>query len=79
MSEPDASELGAVTQLFEGMGAAPGQAEVMARQLLKRSEQLGKDRGISKVEAAGILLKQVAEARDGRAPRLNTEVKRKDS
>lgn len=79
MSESDATDLGAVTRFFGGMGASPAQAEVMARQLLKRAEQLGEARGISKVEAAGILLKQVVEARDGRAPRLNTEVKRKDS
>ena len=78
MSETDATDLGAVTRFFEAMGASPAQAEVMARQLLKRSEQLGEARGISNVEAAAILLKQVVEARDGRAPSLNSKVKRKD-
>ncbi len=70
----DASEeLEAVTQLFINMGADPGQAQVMAGQLLKRADRLAKERGISKVEAADSLLRQVVQARQGIAPSSNTE------
>ncbi|NCG08814.1 MAG: hypothetical protein GWO81_04520 [Verrucomicrobia bacterium] len=79
MSEPVEEDLETVARLFLGMGAEQSQAEVMAKQLLKRAAQLSAERGISKVEAAAILLKQVAEAREGLAPRINTEVKSKDS
>ena len=65
-------ELEAVTQLFINMGAAPEQAEVMAGQLLKRADQLAKERGISKVEAADSLLRQVVQARQAIAPSSNT-------
>jgi 5,10-methenyltetrahydromethanopterin hydrogenase len=54
-----------VTQIFINLGAAEGQAQVMAAQLLKRAAQIAEERGISKVEATETLLKQVIEARQG--------------
>ncbi len=65
-------ELAAVTQLFINMGAESGQAEVMAGQLLRRAEQLAKEREISKVAAVDSLLRQVVQARQGIAPSSNT-------
>ena len=68
----DSEELAAVTQLFVKMGAEFDQAGVMAVQLLKRAEQLAKERQISKVEAADSLLRQVVQARAGIAPSSDT-------
>lgn len=79
MSESAEEELETVTRLFTGMGAEQSQAEVMARQLLKRAGQLSAERGISKVEATEVLLRQISEARAGCTPSMNGGVKRKDS
>ncbi|MEO0510782.1 MAG: hypothetical protein AAF065_13095 [Verrucomicrobiota bacterium] len=54
-----------VTSLFVKLGAEKMQAEVMARQLLRRAQQIAQERGISEVDALGTLLKQVVEARHG--------------
>jgi hypothetical protein len=77
MNEPKEEEVITVSRFFKGMGADHEQAEVMARQLLKRAVQLSAERGLTIVESTGILLKQVTEARAGRAPLINSEVKRK--
>lgn len=66
MSVPEEEKtLSQVAALFEKMGAPRAQARGMAGQLIKRAEQLGKEREISKVEALQNLLKQVIEARQG--------------
>jgi hypothetical protein len=79
MSESAEAELETVARLFTGMGAKQSQAEVMARQLLKRAGQLSAERGISKVAAVEQLLKQIVDAREGRTPSTNGGVKCKDS
>lgn len=79
MSESAEAELETVARLFTGMGAEQSQAEVMARQLLKRAGQLSAERGISKVAAVEQLLKQIVDAREGRAPSTDGGVKCKDS
>lgn len=63
--ESDKDEIEKVAELFINMGAAHGQANVMAGQLLKRAEQVAEERDISKVAALESLLKQVIEARRG--------------
>lgn len=65
MSEDRSKSLAGVTQLFINMGAEPRQAEVMAKQLLKRADQIAQERHISNLEAVEKLLKQVIEARQG--------------
>lgn len=52
-----------VTELFCSLGASDENAEVMARQILKRAEQLSQERNISKTEATETLLRKVVEAR----------------
>lgn len=50
---------------LEGMGAEPQQADVMAKQLLKRAEQIAERDGVSKVEALAKLLALVKSGREG--------------
>lgn len=78
MSVPSESDVATVAQYFIGMGAEDAQAKVMAHQLLKRAFQLSKEREINLVEATQTLLKQIATAREGLAPCLDKDVKRKD-
>lgn len=66
-------DLDLVTELFERMGAESGQARAMAAQLLKRAEQLAAERSISKIEASRRLLEQIVQARQGKAPLVETE------
>ncbi|MGB0333787.1 MAG: hypothetical protein ACPGGN_00335 [Opitutales bacterium] len=54
-----------VACIFVNLGAPEEQAQVMSSQLLKRAQQISEARGISKVEAAESLLKQVIAARQG--------------
>ena len=54
-----------VSTLFTQLGAEQSQADVMARQLLKRASQIAVEKGISEIEALESLLKQVVEARQG--------------
>lgn len=54
-----------VAALFKRFGAEDGQANVMAKQLLRRSVQIAEERNISELEALEGLLKQVIEARQG--------------
>ena len=68
MSGSSEEAVAIVARLFVGMGAEQTQGETMARQLLKRAGQLSAERGISKVEATDILLRQIAEARAGKTP-----------
>ncbi len=50
------------------LGSTPGQARVMAAQLLKRAEQMSAERSITKLEAMEYLLKLVVAGREGRDP-----------
>jgi len=54
-----------VMVLFLRIGAERSQAEVMAKQLLRRANQIAVERKISNTEALESLLKQVLEARQG--------------
>ena len=63
--EINTGELDKIKLLFMNMGAPENQAKVMASQLLKRAGQIATERGISIVEAAESLLKQVVQARQG--------------
>ena len=54
-----------IARIFINLGAEEKQADVMAKQLIKRAKQIAEERGISKVEATETLLKQVIEARQG--------------
>ncbi|NBB79879.1 MAG: hypothetical protein GVY36_10605 [Verrucomicrobia bacterium] len=65
MDDRNKDDIEKVAKLFIGMGAARGQANGMAAQLLKRAEQIAQERDISKVAALESLLKQVIEARRG--------------
>ncbi|MFT4900967.1 MAG: hypothetical protein ACI81V_000234 [Lentimonas sp.] len=65
MSAPEHESLAGVTRIFVNLGAEPKSAEVMARQLLKRAQQIAEERDVPFVEAAQGLLKQVIEARQG--------------
>ncbi|MBK1876888.1 hypothetical protein [Pelagicoccus mobilis] len=59
------SELDQVTALLVNFGADEVQAKVMAAQLLKRSEQISEEKGVSKVEALAGLLELVKAGRSG--------------
>lgn len=52
-----------VAKIFLQLGAPEEQADVMAKQLLKRAEQIAEEQEISKVHAVESLLKKVVEAR----------------
>ena len=51
------------------LGAPPRQAETMARQLLKRAEQLAVERKQSQEEAMTYLLRLVAQGSTGEVPK----------
>ena len=61
-------ELARVTKLCRGLGATPEQADVMAKQLLKRADQLVAERGQTREEAMAYLLRLVVEGRHGGVP-----------
>ena len=65
-------DLAQVTALFEQLGAHPDQASVLAKQLLKRAEQLSIERKISLVESTDSLLRQVIRARQGLPPEVES-------
>ena len=73
--EHNHSDLEKVAALFRNLGAEFAQSQVMAKQLLKRSEQLAVERNISLVEATETLLKQVVRARQGLPPESESEFK----
>ena len=62
------SELEQLTAVCTRLGAPPAQAEVMARQLLKRAEQLAGERKQSREEALAYLLSLVVQGRSGAVP-----------
>ena len=65
MADLSSNELAEIACILVNLGAPEKQAEVMASQLLKRADQIARQRDISKIEATESLLKQVLEARQG--------------
>jgi hypothetical protein len=62
------SELETITLLCARLGAPPEQAAVMAKQLLKRADQLSVERRIPRERAMEQLLKILVEGRQGNVP-----------
>ena len=63
------SEFDQLTKLCLGLGATPAQAEAMARQLMKRADQLVVARGQSREEVMAYLLRLVVQGRHGDVPK----------
>lgn len=61
-------ELVRLTALCGRLGANPVQADAMARQLIKRADQLAAERGQSREEAMAYLLRLVVQGRSGEVP-----------
>jgi hypothetical protein len=59
------NELAQLAKLCRGLGAAPEQADVMARQLIKRADQLVVERKQTRSEAMAYLLQLVVQGRSG--------------
>jgi hypothetical protein len=62
-------EFAHLTELCGKLGAPPGQAEAMARQLVKRADQLMVQRGQTREEAMAYLLRLVVQGRSGDVPK----------
>lgn len=62
------SEHEQLTTLCQRLGATPPQAQVMARQLAKRADQLAAERGLGRAQALEHLLRIVIDGRAGKAP-----------
>ena len=62
------SDLEKVTELCTKLGAAHGQAATMARQLVKRADQIAAERGIPRETAMAQLLQILVEGRQGNVP-----------
>ena len=56
-----------VTIICQKLGAPKEQASTMAKQLLKRAEQLSQSQAISEIEALDYLLRLVKSGREGTA------------
>ena len=61
-------ELTKLTALCAKLGAAPAQADAIARQLIKRADQLSAERGQSREETMTYLLRLVVQGRSGEVP-----------
>lgn len=61
-------ELAQLNRLCRGLGAAPAQADAMARQLVKRADQLVAARGESREAVMAYLLRLVVQGRAGEVP-----------
>lgn len=61
-------EMTRLTGLCGKLGAAPAQAEAMARQLIKRADQLAAERGLSREETMAYLLRLMVQGRSGEVP-----------
>ncbi len=55
-----------IASVFENLGAQKPQAKIMAAQLLKRADQMAKERNIPRLEALNYLLQVTIAGRDGR-------------
>jgi len=63
------NELTRLTELCGKLGAPPAQAEAMARQMMKRADQLATQRGQTREEAMAYLLQLVVQGRGGEVPK----------
>ena len=63
------SELAQLTQLCRGLGATEIQAGAMARQLMKRADQLAVERGQSREMAMAYLLSLLTQGSSGEVPK----------
>jgi hypothetical protein len=61
-------ELAQLTGFCGKLGATPAQAAAMARQLIKRADQLAAERGQPREEAMAYLLRLVVQGRSGETP-----------
>jgi len=61
-------ELHRLTDLCRQLGAPPEQAGAMARQLIKRTDQLVIERGQTREAAMAYLLKLLVQGRSGEVP-----------
>ena len=61
-------ELTQFTGLCRGMGATVEQADAMARQLIKRADQLVSERGQTRAEVMAYLMRVVVQGRSGEVP-----------
>ena len=62
------TELEQLAQLCESLGAPRAQAQTMARQLLKRADQIAAERGVARETALKGLLEVVTKGRAGEVP-----------
>ena len=62
------SDLNQLQEICRRLGASSAQAETMARQLLKRAEQLAVERKISPAQAMEHLLSVMVHGRKGEVP-----------
>jgi hypothetical protein len=62
-------ELVQLTELCGKLGAPPEQAMTMARQLMKRADQVAAERGQSREEVMAYLLRLVVQGRSGEVPK----------
>ena len=62
------SEFEKITALCTKLGASPEQAATMARQLIKRADQISAERGIPREEAMAQLLQILVQGRQGTVP-----------
>jgi hypothetical protein len=62
------SDIVQLQELCRRLGASAEQAETMARQLLKRAEQLSVERNISQEKALEHLLRVLVHGRQGEVP-----------
>jgi hypothetical protein len=62
------TELEQLAQLCEKLGASPAQANIMAVQLRKRTDQLAQERGLTREAALKSLLEVVVKGRAGEVP-----------
>lgn len=62
------TELEQLAQLCESLGSPPAQALTMARQLLKRADQIAAERGIAREAALKALIEVVIKGRAGEVP-----------
>lgn len=61
-------ELAQLTKLCRSLGADAAQADAMARQLIKRADQLVAERKQTREEAMAYLLRLVVQGRSGEVP-----------
>lgn len=62
------NELAQLTRVCRGLGAPPEQADTLARQLIKRADQLVIERGQTREEVLAYLLRLVVQGRSGEVP-----------